>query len=354
MSFLAFDRRSPLSAEPRLSRRVRSSFALLLIVALGLAMGVIAEPLGSLSSRAAAQETATEPAIEADESATEERPTEVERPFLWKFRSPAGTDQYLLGTIHVPDDRVLKLHERIDAALDRADSIFVEVAPADQPRQLAAITMADGRKGADLLGKELAARVDRQLGALRPGLSTASLPAFKIWAWPLILPNLEAQLSDEEQSVMDMMLVERAEKAKKRVASLEDPLGQLAGFDRLTKEEQLQFLEVALDGMEEDDADDEDELGELVDVYLRGDGDRMDAVFREEFFDDSLPRPLAEKIFAALMTDRNQAMADTIDQVVREQGNRVHLFAAGAGHYVVGPTVIELLEKKGYVIERIE
>ncbi len=354
MSSLSFDRRSLLGGKSRPTRHLRLSHLLLPVVALGVALSVIAEPFDLASRRAGAQETATEPVVGSDEAATEERPTEVERPFLWKFRSPAGTEQYLLGTIHVPDDRVLKLHERIDAALDRADSLFVEVAPADQPRQLAAITMADGRKGADLLGKALAARVDRQLGELRPGLSTASLPPFKIWAWPLILPNLEAQLSDEEQSVMDMMLVERAEQAKKRVASLEDPLGQLAGFDRLTREEQLQFLEVALDGMEEDDADDEDELGELVDVYLRGDGERLNEVFREEFFDDSLPRPLAEKVFAALMTDRNQTMADTIDQVVREQGKRVHVFAAGAGHYVVGPTVIELLEKKGYAIERVE
>jgi len=286
-------------------------------------------------------------------SAQEPAPTEIERPFLWKIELDSKAPQYLLGTIHVPDERVLRLHPEIDKALAEADVLFVELAPADQASQLEALTLPAGQSTPMELGKTLTERIDARLGALRQGLTHQALPAFRIWAWPLILPNLEAQLSSEKREVLDLKLVTDAVARGIEVRSLEDPRTQLQGFDRLERDEQMRFLETSLDAMEEDQLEEKDSMERLVNLYLKGDAQALEKEFRDEFFDDSLPQPLAERIFAAIMTSRNEAMIETIDKTLQQSPERSHVFAAGAGHFVVSPSIVAGLIERGYRVTRV-
>ena len=323
---------------------------------LGLKLVLIPVALALFPAHLSAQSATLElPAAATGSSSTsEDLPTQIERPFLWKIELDSAAPQYLLGTIHVPDERVLELHPEIEKALAGADVLFVELAPADQAVQLQALTLPPGQTTSTTLGDELTQRIDTQLGSLRQGLSHRALPAFRIWAWPLILPNLEAQLSNEQREVLDLKLVTDATQRGASVRSLEDPRTQLSGFDQLEREDQIRFLEASLDAMEEEDREAENAMERLVNIYLKGDDRALEQEFRDEFFDDSLPRPLAERIFAAIMTSRNTAMAQTIDQALREHPDKSHVFAAGAGHFVVEPSVIAGLEKLGYRVTRVE
>lgn len=300
------------------------------------------------------QETAVAEAAEEEESSEEAEVDGIQQPFLWKFTPENGASQYLLGTIHVPDNRILKLHPAIDEAMSEAKVLFVELAPADQVSQLQNLTFAPGTRLSDKLDAETIKRIDAQLNSMREGLSSANLPAFKIWAWPLILPNLEAQLSGDGRPVLDMLLVEKATANDWPVRSLEKVDTQLSGFDKLSVEEQTTFLKASLDSMEEDEEEGEDAMEELMTIYMQGDGEVLSEKFHEEFFDESIPKELAEKIFGAIMVDRNKVMADTIEATLKESPETTHIFAAGAGHYVVGPTVVELLIERGYKFERVE
>lgn len=308
--------------------------------------------LSSTGTTVWSQETSIAEATQ-EESADEAEVVGIEQPFLWKLTPEDGAPQYLLGTIHVPDNRILKLHPEIETALEEASVLYVELAPSDQVSQLQNLTFEPGTRLSDKLDAQTIERIDGQLHSMREGLSSANLPAFKIWAWPLILPNLEAQLSGDGRPVLDMMLVEKAIANEWPVRSLEKVDSQLAGFDKLTTEEQTLFLKASLDAMEEEEEEGEDALEELMTIYMRGDAKVLSEKFREEFFDESIPKELAEKIFAVIMVDRNKVMADTIEAAIKDSPKTTHIFAAGAGHYVVGPTVVEILLERGYEFERI-
>ncbi|MCA9105370.1 MAG: TraB/GumN family protein [Planctomycetales bacterium] len=278
----------------------------------------------------------------------------IERPFLWKLTPEEGAPQYLLGTIHVRDERILKLHPAITKALEETEVLYVELAPADQVNQIGFLTLPAGTRLSDKLDAKTIQRIDHQLGLMREGLSTSGLLPFRVWAWPLMLPNLKAQLAAGNQPVLDMLLVEKAIENEWPVRSLEHVDSQLAGFDKLTDAEQLAFLRATLDAMEEEETEEEDSLEELVGIYLRGDLDALSDEFQEEFFDGSIAKETADKIFAALMTSRNRVMAETIAKAIKDEPDTTHLFAAGAGHFAVGPTVVELLKEQGWKFERVE
>ena len=277
-------------------------------------------------------------------------PSKIEAPFLWVIKGE--TPQYLLGTIHVPDARVLSLHPAIDKAMEAADEIYVELAPQDQLQQLQVLRLPAGTKLSDELDEKLIARIDQQLKKINPALSHSALP-FRIWAWPLVLPSLKAQMSDPNGVVMDMKLVKFAEDKELPVKSLEDPKTQLSGFEAFSTEDQLAFLTSTLDDMESDE-DEEDPMEKLIGIYLSGDSQALSNVFLEEFNSDELPEGLGDKLVKALLTQRNEQMAETILDAMKAAPEKTHLFAAGTAHYVVGPTVIDLLKKKGFEIERVE
>ena len=153
---------------------------------------------------------------------------------------------------------------------------------------------------------------------------------------------------------MDTKLIQLAESRNWKIHSLEDPKTQLAGFQALTKDEQLAFLKTTLDDLEAEDENDEDGLGQLIDIYLRGNSEALKTFFLDEFADGSLPKPLTDKIVSAVLTQRNEVMAASIKSALKQAPDQVHVFAAGTAHFVIGPSVIDLLAKDGFRIKRVE
>lgn len=294
-----------------------------------------------------AQADSSAPAVEKSSS----EPTRIEAPFLWVIEGK--TPQYLLGTIHVPDQRVLSLHPAIDRALSTADGLYVELNPQDQLAQLQVLILPEGESTADALGPKTLKRIDSRLAAINPDWSHKVLPSFRIWAWPLILPSFMAQQRDPTSPVMDAKLIQVAEERKLPVKSLENPKNQLRGFESLSKEEQILFLNLTLDDLEQEAQAGQSSLDQLINVYLKGDSERLQAIFTEEFENEDASKVLNDKIMRAILFQRNEVMAKVIDTAIKKEPDKIHLFAAGTAHFVVGPSVIDLLRKSGYKITRV-
>lgn len=293
------------------------------------------------------QDDSAVPAIEK----TPAEPTRIEAPFLWVIEGE--TPQYLLGTIHVPDQRVLSLHPTIDRALSKADQLYVELNPQDQLAQLQVLILPEGESTSEVLAPKTLERIDARLAAINPAWSHKVLPAFRIWAWPLILPSFMAQQRDPTSPVMDAKLIQAAEERKLPVKSLENPKNQLKGFESLSKEEQILFLNLTLDDLEQEDKAGQSSLDQLIHVYLKGDSERLQALFLEEFDNEDASKVLNDKIMKTILFQRNEVMAKVIDTAIKKEPAKIHLFAAGTAHFVVGPSVIDLLRKSGYKITRV-
>ena len=193
---------------------------------------------------------------------------------FWSVETPDGRTNWLLGTIHTEDTRVLDFPPALHDALDRADRVALELVP--DPEMLAALSAAmvlpRGERLSELLSAELNKRV---VGALDGyGLTPSAVDRLRPWAaaMTLALPPPETGL------FMDMALAFRASRAGADLQALETLDEQLAFLTGLGRQAHIEMLELAVEDARRDRA-----LFEaLVTAYLSRDAERVRALAERE------------------------------------------------------------------------
>lgn len=291
---------------------------------------------------------ANEPAAEA--------PPHPEQPMLWKVEGDAlEKPSWLFGTIHVGSGPVVTLHPAAAHALEDSDIVYTEV-PMDMATQLGMtrhVIRSDGRTLGDAIGKELGSQLDAELDAIQPGLNAAPFQSLKTWAVAVTIPMLKTQLQGGKP--LDLLLWNQAEERGKTTAALEKPADQFSIFDDLEEEEQVILLSESLRMSQEARLNDEDPIRALIDSYLRGDTQALEAEMERQFTEmsEGEHRELGEKLLQRMIGDRNVSMARRITEILAEQPGQTHFFAVGTGHYVGDDNIGQLLEKQGYRVSRV-
>ena len=119
---------------------------------------------------------------------------------LWRIQvadaAPDAAPSYLLGTIHITDERVLALPEPVREAFDSARSATFEIimTPQVQVKMGQAMVLTDGRSLDAILGPETFAKVVE--AGRRYGFEPAQLRALKPWALASLLsiPDSEMEI----------------------------------------------------------------------------------------------------------------------------------------------------------------
>lgn len=276
-------------------------------------------------------------------------------PLLWQGH--LGTHRItLLGTIHVPDRRVLALAPVVQRAFDQADRVVTEV-PLDATRQAelaAALLLPEGQRLRAIIGEarfgRLETRVRTVLATIAPELVPlvpGLLDRLKPWAAIAQLPALE-YLPDllAGRTSLDAQLYADARAAGKLVGGLETVAEQAATFDAFSAEEQSALLD---DALRESTSPQAMTGATLVEWYLEGNGDKLAATLTQGSGDAALAR----KFEAEVLVKRNHRMADRIDGLRRASPGE-HLFVAvGALHLVGADNLPQLLQARGYEISRV-
>ena len=73
----------------------------------------------------------------------------------------------------------------------------------------------------------------------------------------------------------------------------------------------------------------------------------------EEFETEESNLALNKKVMNAILFKRNELMAKVIADAIEENPKTIHIFAAGTAHFVVGPSVVDLLRKSGLKVSRV-
>jgi uncharacterized protein YbaP (TraB family) len=242
---------------------------------------------------------------------------------------------WLFGTIHSLPDGVEWRTAGLDAALERADVLVVEVA-----------NLGDGKSGAQAFAAvstspglpPLLQRVapdDRPMLAQalrRARRDEADFGATESWAAALIIANLTK--SGDSANGVDRGLLTRGIP----VMGLESFADQFAIFDRLAHADQAELLRLtAQDSGRDDHAAQE--------AWLTGDLARLEH--------EELSGVLADpELHEALLAGRNRAWVPRIARVL-ESGRRP-LVAVGAGHMMGEDGLPALLAAEGYTVKRIQ
>lgn len=267
--------------------------------------------------------------------------------FLWEVNNGAN-QVYLLGSIHIADEKLYPLPPIYETAFDEADYIGVEVdlqkalSPESMELTLQASQFADGTTIKDHISAETYALLGEKLLAL--GLPADAFDAFKPWAVTQTLTTLEADESGYSHVMgIELYFLSSASARQLPIVELESMASQLDMFDRFSPELQEQQLLDTLHGT--GTGQNMEGLGNLLDMWMTGD-DEMLAELADYFQVES------EEYYQLMLKERNIAMTEKIIAYLESDEPAQYLVIVGALHMLGEDGIIPLLEEAGYTAVR--
>ena len=257
-------------------------------------------------------------------------PAQYHHGLLWKISKAGSPPNYLFGTIHVSDDRILKLPAQVSTAL-RASRVFVmETVPDVNQILLSSNRMfyGNGDRLDLLLSGTIFAKTVSILSAYN--LPAESVPLLKPWA-----AFLTMNYPPETGTILDLELLRMARENKARVHGLETMDEQIDVLDHLAVQDQLRLLIDTVCHYELV----AEEFEMLKDLYLQRDLQGLvDYSNRYTMAEDAAYRNL----FAELLTKRNHTMAAAMRSYLDQGGAFI---AIGVMHLPGAEGVLHLLHQ---------
>lgn len=265
-------------------------------------------------------------------------------PAIWAVRDRDST-VFLFGTIHVMKPGTNWRSPRFEEAFKDADQLILEVEnPEDQAAVLPLIRehgLSPDRPLSLLLSAEDLTRLD---GAAKSvGLSAAQLDPMRPWLASLSLAAAPLRRAGyDPASGIDPVLRTDALAAGMTITGLEtldQQVRLLAGFP---EEGQLAYLLRSLDDFD----DGATQLERLFEAWLAGNVLAIEQIGLRPI------REVGERVYQALLVERNRAWADRISLILDDTGTA--FIAVGALHLAGEDSVQRILENRGLTVERIQ
>lgn len=263
------------------------------------------------------------------------QPRQPCRGLLWRIESRATPPSYLFGTVHVSDPRVTRLAPPVQKALDGAASFTSEMFTNGPGlvHMAEAMYFNNHQRLSALLGPAWYARLQQTLK--HHGIPGGDLDRKKPWAVFMML----ARPADQRPGIhLDLALEIASIHQGKRVYALETMAEQIAVFNELPIEDQIDVLKSALDRFDQTNRLHE----QMLLLYLARD---LSGLFRmiesEPVGDQRLHKVMLERLLWA----RNRRMLERMQPRLKE-GNA--FIAVGAGHLPGPQGLLALLHRAGY------
>ena len=265
-------------------------------------------------------------------------------PLLWKIEGEKPS--YLFGTIHIPDDRVLNLHQVVRDAFEVSDAVYLEIplGTKEMEKIQRRSQLSEGQVLADLIPADLFQAVQELVHSR--GFSMALFLHMKIWALVSGITLLDYLPVMGHKPSLDLFLYQQAKLRGKEVGALETVEEQLSVFEAFSNKEQLEFLRTTLEEMQKPG---ESPVERLLQRYLRGD---VEALSREISRQMTKNKALSKKVRRVMVTERDRRLADRIEARLKESPEKGFFFAVGAAHLSEKNSILNRLSEKGFVVER--
>ncbi len=263
-----------------------------------------------------------------------------ENGLLWRIQAEGATADYVFGTIHIEDPRVLDLPNPVTEALAGADTFVMELEPnLEFLTELAsAMTYADDGNLERLLGPELYRRAVTALASR--GVPEPVARQMKPWA---VLVTLNVP-PPKTGMVLDLVLYSKAVQQGKTIHGLESSAEQLSVFADLPMSVQIGLIRETLDNEPLID----EIYQSLVEAYLARDLRAMQKLSDQAI--GATDAPTQRLLETRLVTDRNHLMVERMLPYL-QQGSA--FVAVGALHLPGPEGILSLLRKQGYEVTKV-
>ena len=262
-------------------------------------------------------------------------------PPVWVVRD-ADSELVLFGSVHILPPGLKWRPAALDAALARADDVWFEL-PMDPASQAQVARLASGLgvlpPGQSLFALLPPADAQRLMKvADAQGVDRLTLDRLEPWLAEVALAGAAYRRAgaDTEHGVEETLNAATPPAARR--AAFETPAEQLALFDQAPMPEQIASLRETLDELEADP----EAYMKLVRAWVAGDVAGLDREALQPL------RDAAPKMFARLVTGRNERWLKTLQGRLRGHGRTVVI--VGVGHLVGQGGLPARLRALGYSV----
>lgn len=271
------------------------------------------------------------------------RDTTVDNPAIWKVDGPKG-DVYLFGSVHLLPKGVNWHTPALDAALKSAQVVAFEIDldTAKDPVATGELVKRLGMLPPDvtlrkLLSPERRAKFERVAKSV--GLPPMMLDPMRPWlaAITIGVQWIVSKGYDPNSGVDQHIWTWAKENGKERIA-LETIEEQLNVFAGLTREQEIDYLVVSIDQIDEAPED----LDKMIVAWRKGDLKTLDKVLNEGMKDVPV-------LNQRLLADRHAKWLPQIEKMLAD--GRTHVVVVGTAHLVGKGSVVDLLRAKGVKVE---
>lgn len=271
---------------------------------------------------------------------------------FWKIEKQGIPDSYLLGTMHMADERIAKLDGKRLEAFNKTSLLIVENTDALDPTKARAamaklqhLTMLKNETLNDLLDAET-------LKQLEPAITQRGIPfaiAIKLRPWlvatTISIPTCEITAKKSGKPVLDALLAQKAKEAGKKIIGLETVEEQLSAIANMPREFHISALKETLFLNDEI----KDVMETLKQLYIKGDIAKIQPLMKVVS-----PKTSAlsdnKRFEEQLIINRNKIMAKRSAQYL-EKGNV--FLAVGALHLPDQTGLVKLIRDLGYTVSEI-
>jgi uncharacterized protein YbaP (TraB family) len=266
-------------------------------------------------------------------------PGAVPGPALWQV-ADKDTTIYLFGTVHALPQRTNWFDGRIERAFNASEELVTEIDMANAAASAGALQAAS-QLPADQSLRALMTPENRQqyeAALVGLGLPVEALDRYEPWFAAVTLSLMPLLRSGyDPQSGVELSLGGRA--GEKKRAALETIEEQVALFDGLPQEAQLEYLDETVEKIPEATTT----LDAMVAEWLEGDAVELANMLNAEMTDPVL--------YDRLLTARNANWAGWIENRLEQPGTV--FVAVGAGHLAGKGSVQDQLKQRGLRVKRI-
>jgi uncharacterized protein YbaP (TraB family) len=281
----------------------------------------------------------------ASAPAAEAKALHAAGPALWAV-SDADTTIYLFGTIHLLPQNYQWRTAKFDHAVTSSQQLMIEtIVDQKNPGKMMGTLAGMGfAKGLPPLSQRVSP--DKQ-AALATAIQKSGVPGpvfdqMKTWTAAVILLGVQyRELGLKGVEGVETVLRDNFTGAGKPVGELETNVEQLSFFDQLPEDSQRMLLE----GSIEQPAQANEEFAAMLKAWARGDVEAISRTFDQEL-------AASPELKNALIKQRNANWSKWIERRMAEPG--AIMIAVGAGHLAGPESVISLLKKDGYRVDRLQ
>lgn len=269
---------------------------------------------------------------------------------FWKIEKDGEYVGHIFGTLHMNDQRIAKLHDKVNKVLDDSKSFAMEAFPSDHywnPYQGGQLIKHDmvlprGESLEDYVGEKTFNRIQKVLVDTL-GMQPELVKTLRPWA----AMRSFAIRAESNEVILDYALLERAGEQRKELFQVESIEEFIVTLQEMPIDAQVALLKFTVDSYGEMRGI----INDMLDAYLDQDLEEMYEISTRFIPDEPENEQWRQIYLKHVIEIRNIVMEHYMRKPMRLKDTFI---AVGAVHLYGDKGVLALMEKDGYTVTRID